>query len=56
MREIKNELNLKNVQNDSGHNENVIALYKNEIDSLRSGIYFLRANIIKMHKYNFLLL
>ena len=56
MREIKNELNLKNVQNDSGHNENIIALYKNEIDSLRSGICFLRANIIKMHNYNFLLL
>ena len=41
MREIKNELNLKSAQNDSSHNEN-IALYKNEIDSLKSEIYFLR--------------
>ena len=42
MREIKNELNLKSVQNDSSHNENIIALYKNEIESLKSEIYFLR--------------
>ena len=42
MREIKNQLNLKSVQNDSRYNENIIALYKNEIDSLKSEIYFLR--------------
>ena len=44
MREMKNELNLKSAQNDSSHNENIIALLyeKNEIASLKSEIYFLR--------------
>ena len=42
MREIKNKLNLKRVQNDSSHNENIIALCKNQIDSLKSEIYFPR--------------
>ena len=42
MREIKNKLNLKSVQNDSSYNENIIALCKNQIDSLKSEIYFLR--------------
>ena len=32
MQEITNELNLTSVQNDSSHIENIIALYKNEID------------------------
>ena len=40
--EIKNELNLKSVQNDSSHNKYIIALYKNEIDFLKNEIYFLR--------------
>ena len=42
MREIKNELNLASVQNDSSHIENIIALYKNKIDYLKSEMYFLR--------------
>ena len=42
MRQIKNKLNLKRVQNDSSHNENIIALCKNQIDSLKSEIYFPR--------------
>ena len=42
IREIKKKLNLKSVQNDLSHNEYIIALQKNEIDSLKSEIYFLR--------------
>ena len=42
MREIRNELNLASVQNGSSHIENIIALYKNEIDYLKSEICFLR--------------
>ena len=42
MREIKDKFNLNSVQNDSSHNENITALYKSEIDSLKSEIYFLR--------------
>ena len=42
MREIRNQLNLTTVQNDTSHIENIIALYKNEIDQLKSEIYFLR--------------
>ena len=41
MQEIRNGLNLTSVQNDSSHIENIIALYKNEIDQLKSEIYFL---------------
>ena len=33
--EIKNELNLKSAQNDSSHNEYIVALYKSEIYFLR---------------------
>ena len=42
IREIKKKLNLKSAQNDLNHNEYIIALQKNEIDSLKSEIYFLR--------------
>ena len=35
IREIKNELNLKCIQNDSSHNEYIIALYKNEVTPLK---------------------
>ena len=35
IREIKNELNLKCIQNDSSHNEYIIALYKNEMTPLK---------------------
>ena len=35
IRENKNELNLKCIQNDSSHNEYIIALYKNEMTPLK---------------------
>ena len=35
IREIKNEFNLKCIQNDSSHNEYIIALYKNEMTPLK---------------------
>ena len=36
IREIRNELNPKSLQNNSSHIENIISLYKNEIGYLRS--------------------
>ena len=42
IRETKNGINLKGVQNNLSHNALIIALYKNEIDSLKSETYFLR--------------